>query len=301
MVEQHVPRLMRNWWWPVALIMALPGGKAAVSAQVQSSLKVAVSARAIQPGEVVWMEVTCPDVLERVDATVFGRTVTLDAAPDRRTWVALIGIDLGTAPGEQVVRIEAVKSGASRLSTTYTLPVSPKRFETRRLEVAARYVNPPQTAMARIQREAKRTQAIFDAVTPRRWQGRFLLPVSDQPTSNFGSRSVYNGQPRSPHTGIDFPSAPGTAVHASNSGRIVLADNLYFTGNTVIVDYGSGVYSLFAHLSKVAVTEGESVGPETVVGLVGATGRVTGPHLHWAVRIRGTRVDPLSLVAASRP
>ena len=289
---------MMTWVWLVMLLIAPPSGGPA-AAQVPPPLKVAVSARAIQPGEVVWMEVTSPEVLDGVTATVFGRSIPFDAALDHRTWGALIGIDLEAAAGDHVVRIEAARAGQSHLATTYTLRVAAKQFETRRLRVAARYVNPPQSEMARIQREAKRLQAIFDAVTPRRWDGRFQLPVDDRPTSNFGTRSVYNGQPRSPHAGVDFPSASGTPVHASNAGRIVLADDLYFTGNTVIVDYGSGLYSLFAHLSKLAVAEGETVRPGTVVGLVGATGRVTGPHLHWAVRVRGARVDPLSLVAAS--
>jgi murein DD-endopeptidase MepM/ murein hydrolase activator NlpD len=293
---------MMMWLSLAALLVMPPGGGQASIAQVQPPLKVTVAARTIQPGEVVWMEVTCPEALERVDGTAFGRAITFDAAPDRRTWLALIGIDLGTAPGDHLVRVEAVGTGPARLTTTYTLPVSAKRFETRRLQVAARYVNPPQSEMARIQREAKRTQAIFDAVTPRRWEGRFVPPVDDKAIGNFGTRSIYNGQLRNPHTGVDFPSAAGTPVRASNAGRIVLADDLYFTGNTVIVDYGSGVYSLFAHLSKLAVAEGDAVTAEKIVGLVGATGRVTGPHLHWAIRIRGARVDPLSLLAvASRP
>jgi murein DD-endopeptidase MepM/ murein hydrolase activator NlpD len=294
--------MMMNRVSLTALLVMLSQGGPALTAQVQSSLKVAVSARAIQPGEVVWMEVTCPEVPDRVDATVFGRSIAFDAALDRRTWQALVGIDLDTRAGEYVVRIEALRAGQPPLVATHTLRVAVKQFETRRLTVAARYVNPPQSELARIQREAKRVEAIYAAITPRRWEGRFLPPVDEQPAGNFGTRSIYNGQPRSPHTGIDFPSRAGTPVHASNAGRVVLADDLYFSGNTVIVDYGSGVYSLFAHLSKLSVAEGEAVAAGTVVGLVGATGRVTGPHLHWAVRIRGARVDPLSLVAvADRP
>lgn len=302
MAHLYALRSLMVWLLPAALVAALPGGSPVLRAQSGPALKVAVSARAVQPGEVVWMEVSCPEPLERVDATVFGQAVSFDASPDRRTWEALVGIDLGVRPGDQVVPIEAVRPGGARLTTTHTLPVSAKRFETRSLKVAARYVDPPQSAVARIQRETVRVQAIYDAVTPRRWGGRFRLPVSDKAAGNFGVRSIFNGQPRSPHTGVDFASPSGTPVHASNSGRVVLASDLYFSGNTVIVDHGSGLYSLFAHLSKLAVSEGEAVAPETVVGLVGATGRVTGPHLHWAVRIRGARVDPLSLVAvADRP
>ena len=130
--------------------------------------------------------------------------------------------------------------------------------------------------------------------------GAFLLPVAEPPTSSFGTRSVFNGQPRSPHTGTDFLSPSGTPIHAANHGVVALAEPLYFTGNTVIIDYGDGLYSLFAHMSEIRARVGDILEPETVVGLVGATGRVTGPHLHWGVRLQGANVDPLSLVAATR-
>jgi murein DD-endopeptidase MepM/ murein hydrolase activator NlpD len=220
-----------------------------------------------QPGEVV-----------RIDgeATVLGRT-----------WKDLIGIDLGTKPGTY------------RISPTTILKVLPKQFPVRRLKVSPDFVTPPPEALPQIAADNRKTSAIWGRMTTRKWSGAFLLPVEGQPTSNFGTRSFFNGQPRSPHTGVDFVSATGTAVRAANRGVVVLAEPLYFTGNTVIIDYGDGLYSLYAHLSELRAHEGETVAPETVVGLVGATGRVTGPHLHWAVRLQGAHVDPLSLVAAT--
>src|SRR5262249_28752592 len=125
----------------------------------------------------------------------------------------------------------------------------------------------------------------------------FVRPVDAPANSAFGSRSVFNGQPRSPHPGADFLSPAGTPVKAANAGRIVLADDLYYTGGTVIIDHGLGVFSLFAHLSAIDVHDGDMVVAGQVLGNVGATGRVTGPHLHWSVRINGARVDPLSLLS----
>ena len=125
--------------------------------------------------------------------------------------------------------------------------------------------------------------------------------MPDPANSAFGTRSILNGQPRSPHSGADFRSAAGTPIKAPNAGRVVLAGDRYFTGNTVIIDHGLGLFSLFAHLSEVSVKEGDSVQSGEVVGKVGATGRVTGPHLHWSVRLSGARVDPLSLLAALGP
>ena len=113
-----------------------------------------------------------------------------------------------------------------------------------------------------------------------------------------GSRTILNGQPRSPHSGADFNSPAGTPIKAPNAGRVVLAGDRYFTGNTVMIDHGLTMFSLFAHLSEIDVHAGDSVKAGDVVGKVGSTGRVTGPHLHWSVRLNGARVDPLSLLAA---
>jgi murein DD-endopeptidase MepM/ murein hydrolase activator NlpD len=221
-----------------------------------------------QPGDVV-----------RVDGevTVFAKK-----------WKDLIGIDLTTKPG------------AYRLSSGTMLRVLPKQFPVRRLTVAAAFVTPPADALAQIANDTRKTSAIWQRVTPRKWSGGFLLPVDDPSTSSFGTRSFFNGQPRSPHTGTDFLSPLGRPVRASNHGEVVLAEPLYFTGNTVIVDYGDGLYSLFAHLSELRAHQGDIVQPDTIVGLVGATGRVTGPHLHWGVKLQGANVDGLTLVAATR-
>ena len=140
-------------------------------------------------------------------------------------------------------------------------------------------------------------RAIFDALSPRRyWLGAFHVPVPGPPISEFGKRSIYNGKPRSPHAGTDFQGATGTPVQAPNAGRVVLAADLYYSGNTVILDHGLGLYSYFGHLSAFSVREGDQLSTGDVVGKVGATGLVTGPHLHWSVRLVGTRVDPLSLI-----
>ena len=124
-----------------------------------------------------------------------------------------------------------------------------------------------------------------------------MRPVPGDANSSFGSRSVFNGEPRSPHGGTDFLSPSGTPIKSPNAGRVVCARDLYFTGNTVIIDHGLGMFSMLAHLSRLDVKEGDTVIPSQIVGLVGATGRVTGPHLHWALSVNGARVDPLSALA----
>jgi murein DD-endopeptidase MepM/ murein hydrolase activator NlpD len=235
------------------------------------------------PGDVVRIDIAGVDSFS---ATVFGKHVT----------DGLIGIDLDTKPGSYSV---SIKTRDGRIATP-SLRVLPKDFPVRRLRVAPAFVEPPAEEIDRITRELKTTEGIFHTTTGRKWSGPFLLPVDGVPNSNFGSRTYFNGRRRSPHAGVDFMAERGVPVRAANTGLVALAAPLYFTGNTVIIDYGSGLYSLFAHLSEFRVKSGDVVSADTVVGLVGDTGRVTGAHLHWSVRLQGARVDPLSLVAATK-
>jgi murein DD-endopeptidase MepM/ murein hydrolase activator NlpD len=129
------------------------------------------------------------------------------------------------------------------------------------------------------------------------WHGQFDAPVPGTATSSFGRLTITNGKPAGRHQGADFRAATGTPVKAPNAGRVVLAQDLYFAGNTVIIDHGLGVFSLLAHLSRIAVRPGEIVARGDVVGESGATGRVTGPHLHWAVRLGDISVDPIALIS----
>ena len=183
-------------------------------------------------------------------------------------------------------------------SVMHPLTVEPKAFAERHLRVDPRFSDPPPSVRPRIAREAARLEAIFSAI------GRsdapdvpLAAPVPQPSSSPFGSRSFFNKLPRGRHNGVDFPSPAGADIHAPGSGRVVLVDDLYFTGNTVVIDHGLGLYTLFAHLERTIAKEGLDVQRGDVVGLVGATGRATGPHLHWSVRLQGARVDPLSLLS----
>ena len=149
-----------------------------------------------------------------------------------------------------------------------------------------------------LEHDTERLNAVWQSSAAERlWTAPFVRPVPQPANSRFGTRSIFNGEARNPHGGADFPSPRGTTVRAPNAGRIALAESLYFSGNTVIVDHGLGLFSLLAHLSTMAVHEGDRVAAGQIIGRVGATGRVTGPHLHWAVRANGARVDPMALIA----
>ena len=239
-------------------------------------------------------------MLLTIDAPAASRDVTVRAFerdwPAYRDadgpWHALVGIDLDAKPGAYDVRIAAGGEHA-----TDHLTVTRRVFPTRRLAVNPDLVHPPPEMMVRVEAEAQHLREIWDHPAPQRlWASPFVRPVPDEANSAFGTRSIYNGEPRSPHTGADFLSPAGRPVKAPNAGRIVLAAPQYFSGNTVIIDHGLRVFSLLAHLSEIDVKTGDMVVAGDVVGKVGATGRVTGPHLHWAVRVNNSRVDPLSLL-----
>ena len=270
---------------PFLMVATLAGSAVVVP------ITVVQTARAVRPGEVVLLTITTSQTTTPISVRAFERDWPA-FKDDAHTWRALIGIDLNTAVGTHAVTIT---SGADRL--THTLTVRPRVFPTRRLTVDPDLVNPPPEALERIQRETRELNEIWRSSAPERlWGGLFIAPVPDPANSAFGTMSIYNGQPRSPHSGADFLSPTGRPVKAPNAGRVMLAESLYFTGNTVIIDHGLGLFSLFAHLSEIDVKTGDSVATGDVVGKVGATGRVTGPHLHWTVRANGARVDPLSVL-----
>lgn len=277
---------------PAALAAALVL-MAASWAQAQS-LTLALPAGGARPGDVVAVRVTVPSDATGVTVRAFASTWRA-YQEDATTWRALVGIDLDRRPGTYDV-VASVESPAG--SATRRLTVAARRFRTRTLTVAPDYVNPSPELMARITADTAFMTAAYEhsAETPA-WTGGFIRPVPGRANSSFGTRSVFNGERRNPHAGTDFLSGTGTPIHAPAGGRIVAARDLFFTGNTVVIDHGLGVFSMLAHLSRIDVREGEMVETGTIVGLVGATGRVTGPHLHWALRVGEARVDPLSALA----
>jgi murein DD-endopeptidase MepM/ murein hydrolase activator NlpD len=268
----------------------------ATTVNAADSIAIATSARSIQPGELVVLTMTVPGPAESVRLHAFNREIPVYRV-DAGTWRGIVGIDLGVRPGAYSLSIEA-SLGPQQLQATYSLTVLPRRFPVRTLKVDPALVNPPPEMGERIAREAAELEQLWrQSSAERLWRGPFVPPVPNIVGSQFGARSIFNGQARSPHSGADFPSPTGAPVAAPNAGRVVLARDLYFSGNTVILDHGLGLFSLLAHLSVIEVHEGGSVATGEEIGKVGATGRVTGPHLHWAVRAGDARVDPLAVLA----
>jgi murein DD-endopeptidase MepM/ murein hydrolase activator NlpD len=212
---------------------------------------------------------------------------------------ALLGVDLEKAPGDYELSVSATTEDGEHAECSATLVVRAGRFATESLTVQKQFVEPNEQQAQRAVAEQEKLRQIFDHITPEKlWHGPFRLPLTGGVRgTNFGKRRILNGQSRSPHTGADFPAPTGTPIHATQSGRVVLAEELYFSGSTVIIDHGLGIYSLYGHLSATNVAVGDDVKPGEVIGKVGATGRVTGAHLHWGVTVNKARVNPIQLVA----
>ena len=281
--------------WLCSVLLALPAGSALLP---PDPIEITTHARAVQPGEVVRLDLRAREPLSTVSIKAFGRA-TQPFRGDDGVWRALVGIDLDAAAGQVPVAITARTVAGNEIARVETLNVEAKEFPTRMLRVDPRFVTPPKSAEARIARERAELGRVFRSVTSSpEWRGPFVVPIDGAVVSGFGVRSVFNNEPRAPHGGADFASPEGTPVAAPNAGRVVLAADLYFTGNTVVLDHGAGLQSLFAHLSRINVREGDRVDRGAILGAVGATGRATGPHLHWTVRLNGARVDPISLISA---
>jgi len=269
---------------------------AASLSQAAPAIDITVSARSLAPGELAVLAVKLNEDAGSVTVSAFGKKT-----PAYRLragdWQALVGIDLDQAPGAYVLTVEA-HAGATVVRGRKSIQVKPRTFATRTLRVDPEFVNPPEAVLARIASEAAFITGVTrGSATERLWSAPFVRPVDDPANSRFGTRSVYNGEKRRPHGGADFLSPAGRPVRAPNAGHVAAARDMFFTGNTIIIDHGLGVVSLLAHLSAMNVQEGDEVAAGQVVGRVGATGRVTGPHLHWGITISGARVDPLSVLA----
>jgi murein DD-endopeptidase MepM/ murein hydrolase activator NlpD len=270
------------------------------------ALLLLVNSLSVPQGSTFEVRVPHADDVSAVTATWQDKKIPLVREGD--VWIAAIGVDLDLKAGAHTARIEIQRRAAtgSRPAQTSTetlqVNVTAVPWPTRVLEVEPKYVNPPKEEEDRIIREDSELKALHRKVTSEKlWNGPFRSPVEGVAEgSSFGSRSVFNGQARSPHAGADLRAVTGTRILATNRGRVVLAKDLYFTGNTVIVDHGLGVYSLYAHLSRIDVAVGAMVDSGQLLGLSGATGRVTGPHLHWGIKAQDARVDPFSLITVDR-
>jgi len=206
-------------------------------------------------------------------------------------WVAVVGIPLDAEPGPHVATLEP---GGALVPRELAFDVRAKSYAEQRLKIANdRQVNPSAEDLERIASERTRIDAALERYTADRAPVLTMEPPLDgRRSSSFGLRRFFNDQPRNPHSGMDIAAQAGTPVLSPAPGRVIDAGDFFFNGNTVFLDHGQGVVTMYCHLSRIDVSPGDEVDAGIRLGLVGSTGRVTGPHLHWGVAVNRALVDP---------
>jgi murein DD-endopeptidase MepM/ murein hydrolase activator NlpD len=247
-------------------------------------------------GDLFWLYVTGAADDADLEGTVAGQPVRFFRWAGGHA--ALAGVDIDIKPGAAPWRLAVVEGGREPRTVAGSIRIAARRFVVQRLTLPPAMVDLDPETERRAVDESERLRTLYRMVTPDRlWHGPFVRPVAAlKPGSGFGSRRVINGQPRMPHSGMDFAAPLGTPVVAANDGRVALVGEYFFPGRLVVIDHGLGLYTLYFHLDTVTVTEGERVDRAQPVGRVGATGRATGPHLHFGVQVGSARVDPATLL-----
>ena len=209
----------------------------------------------------------------------------------KESFKAIVAIDYFTEPGNYDLDIFSNGSVLKQV-----VEVRKKEYGIQRLTLPKKMVELSPKDEARAERDQRKMAAIWPNETNRSWTGDFVNPLNGDIIAPFGVRRIINNIPESPHTGVDVRGKKGDKIIAPNDAVVALVDNQFFAGNALVLNHGQGIYTMFFHLSRILVKPGQSVKKGDVIALVGSTGRATGPHLHWGVRVQGARVDPLELV-----
>jgi hypothetical protein len=256
----------------------------------------------LQQGSVAFITVELERVPLRVKGKWIGKDLAFFESDNPKIWYALGGADLATQPGTYDLTVTAAVAGGRVMHSSKKVGIGAANFRSGAVDVPENFVEPDAASKKKIAAdEVLKNRAFSHFIAEPQWSGDFVTPVKAKPTDSFGMARVFNEELSSTHRGTDFPVNEGAPVVASNSGTVVLAKELFYEGNCVIVDHGQRFFTIYMHLSKIEVKPGNKLGKGEQLGLSGQTGRVTGPHLHMGVRWNGAYLDPTKLLALTLP
>lgn len=283
---------------------ATPGSEVAAPAsqETASAWQVRTEPATLLNGAPAVLYVDAPVKLESLSGTWTGHKIFFSFDPASHSWYALFGTGLNRAPGSYPLALEGRTTTNATVSFQQELEVASQAYPLVQLQVRHQFAAPNRALLKRIKKEELLKHRVFSKSSDARlWRGPFAAPVREPVTEAFGVKRIFNGELKTEHLGLDYHAPRGTRVRAANSGRVILARHLFFEGNCVIVDHGQGLMTLYMHFSKFKVRTGQWVRRGQLLGLSGATGRATGPHLHLAVRWEGTYLDPARLLKLDLP
>ncbi len=256
----------------------------------------------LQQGSVAFITVELDRVPRRVTGKWIGKDLAFFKSDNPKIWHALAGADLETQPGIYDLTVTSVMAGGRVIHLVKKVDIGAANFRSGAVDVPENFVEPDAASKKQIAAdEMLKNRAFSHLIATPQWSGDFVTPIKAKPTDSFGMTRVFNEELTSTHRGTDFPVNEGAPVAVSNSGTVVLAKELFYEGNCVIVDHGQRLFTIYMHLSKMEVKAGNKLGKGERLGLSGQTGRVTGPHLHMGVRWNGAYLDPTKLLGLTLP
>jgi murein DD-endopeptidase MepM/ murein hydrolase activator NlpD len=253
-------------------------------------------------GAPVVIEVVPPARLTALSARWLEHEVLFSYDAATKAWYGIAGVSLETRPGVYTLELKGTTSRSAEITFSQRIKVQAAKYRSIAATVAKRFTEPSKEQLERIHQDKTVKQDVFQHTDPEReWSGKFRPPVDASVSDVFGTRRTFNGKVQSMHQGLDYAVPTGTPVSAANAGTVLLAGDLYFEGNCVVLDHGQGLLTLYLHLSELSVKQGERVVRGQQIGLSGGTGRATGPHLHLAVRWQGVYLNPATLLTLKLP
>jgi murein DD-endopeptidase MepM/ murein hydrolase activator NlpD len=253
-------------------------------------------------GSPVLFRVATPKPVRTLSGNWLGHEIAFSFDASHKSWFAFAGASLETKPGAYSIQLHAETTAGEAISFEKKIRVERQRYPRVLLKVPGRYTAPSPEDQRQIEQDKETKAEVFKTLSSgREWKGSFAPPVNAEISDVFGVERVFNGSVQSTHQGLDFRVPGGTSVAAVNGGHVILARPLFFEGNCVVIDHGQGLLTLYLHLSKFSVKEGDEVSKGQPIGLSGGTGRATGPHLHLAVHWQGVYLNPQVLLRLKLP